>query len=169
LEFCLHRIGSKKPGWKTLFVTASATTNTSPEGIWQVWTQLERWPTWSPLHRSVRWTNGSAFELGAEFDQELQLGFPLGVKTGHVSIDVLDPARRVSWKGVDNGVKSCHVWVFEPHSDETTLVTSAEVFDGTAVALMRPAVARRWRNAYQAAVDNLIRATEATRDESNPK
>jgi hypothetical protein len=49
------------------------------------------------------------------------------------------------------------------------LVTSAEVFEGTAVALIRPVVRRRWRNAYQAAVDNLIRATEATTDESNPQ
>src|SRR5260221_10351604 len=55
ITFCLKRIGKDTAGWDTL-VVAGADTVTPPEDLWAAWSDLERWPLWSPLHRSVTGT-----------------------------------------------------------------------------------------------------------------
>jgi hypothetical protein len=154
--FCLQRVGQDHPGWDTLVVSGAADTPVAAELVWASWTDLERWPAWSPLHRSV--TRAAAAELaaGATFDQRLSLGFPIGTTSQHVTIDMLEPARRASWSGDSNGIKSCHLWSFTPAPDGGTHVSNTEVFVGVTVGLLRPLVARRWNRQFQAAVDGLI-------------
>jgi hypothetical protein len=56
ITFCLKRIGKDTAGWDTLVVAGAADTITPPEDLWAAWSDLERWPLWSPLHRSVTGT-----------------------------------------------------------------------------------------------------------------
>src|SRR5260221_2531196 len=56
ITFCLKRIGKDTAGWDTLVVAGAADTVTPPEDLWAAWSDLERWPLWSPLHRSVTGT-----------------------------------------------------------------------------------------------------------------
>ena len=56
ITFCLKRIGKDTAGWDTLVVAGAADTVTRPEDLWAAWSDLERWPLWSPLHRSVTGT-----------------------------------------------------------------------------------------------------------------
>lgn len=155
--YCLERVGRRRPGWDTLVVTGAAGTTLSPGALWTVWSDLERWPSWSPLHQSVTRTSPGTLATGTAFDQRLRLGFPVGTTTEHVTIADLEPARRAAWAGNANGVRSCHLWSFAPLPGGGTHVSNTEAFAGLPAALLRPLAARRWNRAFQAAVDGLIR------------
>ena len=96
ITFCLKRIGKDTAGGDTLVVTGAADTATPPENLWAAWTDLERWPSWSPLHRSVTGTPETGLAAGASFDQQISLGFPIGTTTEHATFDLLEPGRRGS-------------------------------------------------------------------------
>ena len=155
--FCLKRIGKTAPGWDTLVVSGTASTTETATDLWKGWADLERWPLWSPLHRSVTWTSSARLTEGATFDQEISLGFPVGTTTEHVTLAVLEPGQRAAWAGANNGIRSCHLWSFTPLPDGGTQVSNVEAFTGLPVALVRPLVARRWNRDFQGAVDGLIR------------
>jgi len=96
ITFCLKRIGKDTAGWDTLVVTGAADTVTPPEDLWSAWSDLERWPRWSPLHRSVTGTPEAGLAAGASFDQKISLGFPIGITTEHATFDLLEPGRRAA-------------------------------------------------------------------------
>ncbi|HEY4850983.1 MAG TPA: SRPBCC family protein [Streptosporangiaceae bacterium] len=165
--FCLQRTGKQSTSWDTLLITGTADTMIPAEDLWTAWTDLPRWPDWSPLHRAVAWTSTSGMAAGAVFGQRISLGFPLGTTTQHVTIDLLEPARRVAWAGEGNGVSSCHLWSFTPLTGGGTHVSNVEAFTGLPVALLRPLVTRRWNRLFQAAVDGLIRHVSAAAEDAS--
>jgi hypothetical protein len=156
ITFCLKRIGKDTAGWDTLVVTGAADTATPPENLWAAWSDLEHWPSWSPLHPSVTGTPETGLSAGASFDQQISLGFPIGTTTEHATFDLLEPGRRAAWAGDANGVRNCHLWSFTSLPDGGTRVRNTEVFSGFPVAVLRPIVTRRWNRLFQAAVDGLI-------------
>jgi hypothetical protein len=155
--FCLARVGKTEAGWDTLVVSGAAETALPAQVLWEVWADLERWPLWSPLHRSVTRTGVGGLAAGMTFDQQISLGFPAGTTTEHVTIAELEPARRAAWAGAGNGIRSCHLWSFTSLPAGGTRVGNTEAFAGLPVAMLRPLVARRWNRAFQGAVDGLIR------------
>lgn len=163
IAFCLQRVGKDRAGLDTLVIAGEADTEVSGADLWATWTDLPRWPEWSPLHRSVTTTGTEGLAAGATFDQQISLGFPIGTTTQHVTIDLLEPARRASWSGDSNGVRSCHLWSFSPLPDGGTHVSNVEVFAGLTVAMLRPLVARRWNRLFQTAVDGLIHSAAGER------
>jgi hypothetical protein len=48
-----------------------------------MWTDLERWPVWSPLYRSVTGASTAELPAGSAFDQQLSLGFLIGATSVH--------------------------------------------------------------------------------------
>ena len=155
--FCLARVGKAGAGWDTLVVSGAADTALPAQDLWPVWADLEHWPLWSPLHRSVTRTAAGGLAPGMTFDQEMSLGFPVGTTTEHVTLAELEPARRAAWAGAGNGIRSCHLWSFTPLPAGGTRVSNTEAFTGLPVAMLRPLVAHRWNRAFQDAVDGLIR------------
>jgi len=166
IAFCLKRVGQDRASWDTLVVSGAADTPVAADVVWAVWTDLERWPVWSPLHRSVTRASTAELTAGATFEQQLSLGFPVGTTSQHVTIDLLEPARRASWSGDGNGLKSCHLWSFTPSPDGGTHVSNVEVFSGFTAAMLRPLAARRWNRQFQAAVDGLIRSAAGERTDA---
>jgi hypothetical protein len=166
IAFCLNRVGQDRAGWDTLVVSGAADTAVAAEVVWAVWTDLERWPVWSPLHRSVTRTSTAELAAGATFDQQLSLGFPIGTTSQHVTIDLLEPAQRASWSGASNGLKSCHLWSFTRSPDGGTHVSNVEVFAGATAAMLRPLAARRWNRQFQDAVNGLIRSAAGERTDA---
>jgi uncharacterized membrane protein len=157
VAFCLEQIGVAKPSWKTLVTAAGAIADQPTDRLWATWSDLPRWPEWStPLHSAARWTNGDSFLPGAQFEQVLHLGFPLGRTTAPETVRMAEPERFASWSKEANGVRSCHRWQFEPLPDGRTRVSNIEVFHGTPIGLIKPLVGARWRRLFQASVDNLI-------------
>jgi uncharacterized membrane protein len=158
VAFCLAQIGVGQPTWKTLVTTAAATTDQPAARLWALWSQLPRWPEWStPLHSAARWISGESFTPGAQFNQVIHLGFPLGRTSSHETVRTVEPQRRVAWSKEENGVRSCHLWQFEPLPDGGTRISNTEVFHGIPIALVKPLVATRWNRLFQTSVDNLIK------------
>ncbi|GAB3832067.1 hypothetical protein GCM10027610_023620 [Dactylosporangium cerinum] len=162
VAYCLAKVGQSRVDWKTLVVAGSGVSNVSPAQLWAVWSDLERWPAWSQVHRSVRVAGVNALSIGGTFEQELELGFPVGVQRDRATFDELVPCVRASWSGDKNGVRSCHVWRFEPISGGGTYIHNVEVFAGTTIGLVKPLVAKRWNRLFQQAVDGLIAVTMAS-------
>ena len=156
VAYCLERIGRERRTWDTLVVRGAADTGLSAEQLWTVWADLAHWPDWSPLHQSVTVTSPAPLAAGSTFDQRISLGFPAGTTTEHVTISLLEPARRAAWAGSGNGVRSCHLWSFTPLPGSGTRVINTESFAGLPAALLRPLAGRRWNRDFQAAVDGLI-------------
>jgi hypothetical protein len=157
VAFCLEQMGVAEPTWKTLVIAAEASTDRPVDQLWATWSDLPHWPRWStPLHVSARWASGESFAPGAQFEQVIRLGFPLGRTTSRETVRVVAPGRLVSWAKEENGVRSCHVWQFAPLPDGRTRVSNVEVFHGTPIGLIKPLVGARWRRLFQAGVDNLI-------------
>jgi len=161
VDYCLGRIGIASAGWQTLIVQGSSVTTASPERVWAMWSDLSTWPQWSPLHLQATWAGEPGFTAGAQFDQTIKLGFPVGTKTQRVLVDVLEPGVRASWSGDENGIRNCHVWTFTPADDGGTRISDVEIFTGTLMGLVRPLVGRRWNSLFQGAADRLARMAEA--------
>jgi hypothetical protein len=162
IAFCLREVGASKPGLKTLVIAASGTAAAAPpERVWAVLEDVASWPRWSPIHAATEWKAGDGLTVGARFDQVIELGFPVGRQTGHVTVAFAEPARRVGWTEDASGMRSCHLWRLEPAAGGGTEVADVEVFSGVPVALVKPFVARRWRRLFRGAVDGLIATAEA--------
>ncbi|HTJ38458.1 MAG TPA: SRPBCC family protein [Dactylosporangium sp.] len=158
VAYCLRKIGRPRVDWKTLVVSGRGETRLAPERLWAVWRDLPHWPSWSPIHRSVAPVGGGELTVGGSFDQELDLGFPVGVQRERATFDELEPAVRASWSGDKNGVRSCHVWRFEAAPGGGTRVYNVELFYSTSIGLARPVLGPRWNRMFQGAVDGLIAA-----------
>jgi hypothetical protein len=157
----LQQIGVEKPSWKTVLAAVSQETTIPPESLWETWSELENWLSWSkPLHMTTRWIGQPGWEVGAQFEQVLNLGFPLGKLTSAETVGAVVPGQRVVWWKQENGVKSCHIWEFEPLDDHRTRITNVEVFDGMVMGLVKPFVARKWQQLFEQAVAGLIQRTQ---------
>jgi uncharacterized membrane protein len=157
----LGRIGKTKTTPATLIIVASTITRHSPDEVWKVWAELEKWPAWSqPLHASTRWIEKRDWEVGAKFQQVLNWGFPFGKSTSTDTVMEVNPGQSVSWWKNVKGVESCHIWFFEPLPDGGTRIVKTEVFIGLSIFLGRLFVKRRWKAMFQSAVDGLARAVD---------
>jgi hypothetical protein len=168
IGFCVDRVGRRREGPSTLLLVGSGCTATSRERLWAALGDVESWPQWSPLHAATRWTDGASLTVGARFDQQLDLGFPLGSSTESVVLAIADRPARAGWVGENRGVRSCHLWALAPAADGRTQVCNVEAFAGAPILLIKPFVAARWRRQFQAAVDGLIAVAEGTQRREMP-
>jgi len=167
ITFCLNQVRAKREGASSLLVVGSGIADVSAARLWAVLENVEAWPRWSPLHTSARWTDGASLTVGARFDQQLELGFPLGRSIQSVQLAFADRETRVGWVGDKGGVRSCHLWTLLRADNGRTHVCNVEAFAGVPIMLVKPLVASRWRRQFQAAVDGLIAAAR-TRPETIP-
>lgn len=163
IDLAFQNIGIQEPTWQTVVVAASSETDLPGEAVRETWSKLENWPTWSnPLHVSARWLGEAGWEQGAEFEQVLTLGPPLGAITAQEKVSAIVPGERAMWCKDENGVKSCHIWQFESLSDGRTRVTKVEVLHGSAMGLVKPLVADNWQQMFEASVEGLIQQAGET-------
>lgn len=91
MSYCVERIGKRRIGWDTLMVSGASDTTIPTETLWAAWSDLDHWPAWSPLHKSVTRDGTGALAVGASFNQQIGLGFPIGTTTEVVTISLLEP------------------------------------------------------------------------------
>ena len=161
VRIALEQIGLSTPGGSTLILSAEKEAAIPSPVLWATWSRLEDWPSWSrPLHVSAHWLNEPEWKTGAKFEQKLNLGFPVGEVVSLEEVGPITKGRRAMWSKNENGIKSCHIWSFERLPEGKTRVSNIEVFQGFKVALIRPFVARRWQQMFQASVDGLVQRTQ---------
>ncbi|MHB8798425.1 MAG: SRPBCC family protein [Thermoanaerobaculia bacterium] len=153
--------GVPMASWKTLAVVSSGSVGAPVEKVWELFSRIEEWPRWSPLHEGARWQGEPGFRVAGGFEQVLALGFPLGTIRSEEFVTRLTPGREVMWCKSEGGVTSCHVWRFTPVTPGRTFVVNAEVFHGSPVGLLAPLVQSRWSRLFQQSVSGLARHVEA--------
>lgn len=157
IEMAYAKAGIDRPNWQTLIIAATRDIDLPPEKIWDVWKNLEEWPTWSnTLHESANWKGEAGWKAGAEFDQLLHLGFPIGTQVSEEKVIEVVHGQRVIWAKDKDGIKACHIWSFEILPNGQTRVTNCEVFHGLPIALISPMAAKNWYKKFNTGMDNLI-------------
>jgi len=112
-----------------------------PESVWELLTDLERWPTWKSDVRSV--ALHGALRPGTIFV------WKAGPGTITSTLQEVDRPRAIGWTGSTFGVKAIDAFRLEASGDGT-LVSEAESWEGF-VARLFP---RRLRKTLQSSLDD---------------
>ena len=161
IQYALQKIGLEKPTWQTVMVSASQEVTVPAQVLWNVWMKLIEWPQWSiPLHAATRWIDEPSWQVGATFEQILNLGFPLGKTVSSETVGAITAGEFVSWWKDEKGIKSCHVWEFMALSPDRTRVTDTEVFHGVPMSLLKPLLVKPWQRMFEASVAGLIQQAQ---------
>lgn len=92
--------------------------NATPAQVWEVLSNVEAWPTWTPTMTSVKGVDGSVLEWGAKFEVQ-QPGL---MKAAYVVTD-FQPGRSFTWYNSVAGTRLLAGHVLEEASDGKTTVT----------------------------------------------
>jgi hypothetical protein len=111
----------------------------TPDVVWQVLTEIDRWPSWNPQVRSA--------SLEGSLDEGSEFRWKAGPGTIRSTITHVEQPRKVAWTGRTLSIKAIHVYVLEPR-DGTTLVRTEESYDGI--------VARVFRRPLQKTLDRAL-------------
>ena len=108
----------------------------------------------SPLVNATQWTSGDPWRPGSEFVAELNLG--LRSETAKNRVMSVDPGRSAEWGQSRGGLRTAHLWRFEPRRSGGVHITSVAVFHGSSIGVQNPFVAKRLRRLFQAQVEGLV-------------
>jgi len=154
----LQQMGIKRPNWQTLIASASKEVKLPRQVLWETWTKLEDWSHWSnPLHVATRWVGEPGWKVGAQFEQDLNLGFPLNTKTSVETVGEIVPGESVNWWKEEDGIKYHYFWLFEDLPTGETQVTITAIFHGKAIGYCKPLVDYIWQKMFEASLEGLIR------------
>jgi hypothetical protein len=128
----------------------------SSDALWETWSHLEDWKSWSASHTRAGWVDEPGWQVGARFTQTLWLGFPLGFRSSVETISEVNPGRKVRWSKRQGGVKSCHIWSFTLLPNRNVRIATTGVFHGTAIGLLKPIVFWQWQRQFEKSLDNLV-------------
>lgn len=160
----LQPIGVTAPSWQTMVLLAARDTDLPPARLWAAWEKLEAWPSWSGgLVVETRWIDTPGWRSGARFEQVRDLGWALGRLRTVETIGVADTGRFVSWWKDLGGIKSNHVWSFEPLPGGGSRVVDLEILHGPVIGAARPLAEQAWQRRLDADVDGLILAARRNR------
>jgi uncharacterized protein YndB with AHSA1/START domain len=119
-----------------------------PETVWDVLTDLERWPSWNPDVKSMSFSG--AIAEGSEFR------WKAGPGTIVSTIRRVDRPRLIGWTGRTLGIDALHVYRLEPR-DGKTFVSTEESYDGLTARVFRGPL----RKTLKSALDSGLRQLKA--------
>ena len=122
----------------------------SPETVWDIVSDIERWPEWNPD------------VTDAELHGSLAAGGTFTWKAGpgkiRSSLSEVDAPRRIAWTGKTLGISAVHTWVIEPTENGVELTTEeswsglpVRLFPGSSQRTLDKAVSTGLHAAKQAA------------------
>ncbi len=79
-------------------VEASLDLAVTPPVLWATFTDLDIWPRWSPGVRSACCISGTEWTLGASFQLDVDLPFPVRQWQGSVTLTQVQPTVAVAWE-----------------------------------------------------------------------
>ena len=112
--------------------------------VWRVLTEIANWPSWNPDVKSAT--------LEGPLAPGTQFRWKAGPGTITSTLQGVEPAHRIEWTGTTFGIKAIHVYELEQR-DGTTMVRSAESWDGLLVRLLRGSMTK----SVQKALDSGLR------------
>ncbi len=127
----------------------------TPERVWSVMTDVERWPEWTKSMRDVERLDEGPFAVGSEARVQQPMMPALTWK-----VTELEPARGFTWESRSPGMRSVAMHRIEPRAGGCT-VTLAVQASGPMARLLWPFTAGMTRRYVAMEADGLQR--EATR------
>ena len=129
----------------------------SPELVWKVLTDVERWPAWNPDIKAAK--------LEGDVAEGSRFRWKAGPSTISSTFERVDQPRVVGWTGKTFGAQAVHVWRLEP-TPTGTRVKVEESMSGFAVRLMRGSMQRT----LEKSLDTWLRglATTVESEAGNP-
>jgi uncharacterized protein YndB with AHSA1/START domain len=122
-----------------------------PEVVWDVLTDLERWPEWNPAVKSMSFDGPLA--PGSEFR------WKAGPGTIVSTLQHVEAPRRVSWLGRTMSIKAVHEWRLEQR-DGGTYVETEETYTGLLARLLRGQLQQTLDKALVEGLEDLKREAE---------
>jgi hypothetical protein len=167
-ENALKQMGITRPNWKTLIVSASQEVKIGRQVLWETWTKLEDWSNWSnPMHIATRWVGKPEWKVGAQFEVDLNLGFPLNTETSVETVGSIIPGKSINWWKEEEGIKYHYFWLFEDLPTGKTRVTVTAIFHGKAIGFCKPLVAYTWQKMFEATLNGLIKQARTPQLQNN--
>jgi hypothetical protein len=123
----------------------------SPEALWDVLADFEKWPTWNPDVDSV--TLNGPVAKGTIF--RWKAGPTRLVST----LQRVDRPRALGWTGRTMGVRAIHLWRFEPRPGGA-VASMEESFDGAVAKLLRRRLQKQLDETTAKGLQALKRAAE---------
>ena len=118
---------------KSVVVQTSLTIDASPDRVWAVFADLERWGEWNPVCSNATAVSGQLWKPGAVFRFTIKPWWR--AITFQATVIESSPPSRVLWLGKGGGIYGQQTFTFEP-DDGGARVTSYEVFSGPMLGLM---------------------------------
>jgi carbon monoxide dehydrogenase subunit G len=84
--------------------------NATPERVWAVMTDIERWPEWTTSVRSARRIDDGPLAVGSRADMDLE-----GAPPSTWTVTTLEAGRSFAWTTSARGVPSVATHTVEPH------------------------------------------------------
>src|SRR5262245_35605504 len=103
----------------------------SPELVWSVLTDFERWPSWNPDVRSM--------SMEGPVAQGSMFRWKAGPGTITSTIERVEPPRMIAWRGRTLGIRAIHFCWLDPRAG-TTFVRTEESYEGFVVRLFRRSI-----------------------------
>ena len=104
----------------TVYARHELAVEAPPEVLWDLHTDVERWPLWHP--HVVEAALSEPFAVGAAFTWRSALHYPRNeTMTNH--IEVVEKPRLVTWSGRARGARAFQSWRFEPTPNGTLIIT----------------------------------------------
>jgi hypothetical protein len=110
-------------GKHAAYATHSLKINASAHKIWNILTDVKKWPDWVPGVSSA--SNEKPIRAGSDFEWRSN-GFSIKSTVGD---DIVGPYR-ITWDGETFGTKAHHEWMIISDTGGTSTVTTSESFDG---------------------------------------
>ncbi len=106
----------------------------TPEQVWRVFEQIERWPRWDPSAiRHVRWVSGQPWTKGARFEIAVAKPMPFTLTPELVQVD---PPVFVHVRGKGSGVTGEQFFIFKwDQQSQRTEMRTLQEFSGVPVQM----------------------------------
>ncbi len=101
----------------------------SPEKVWSVLTDINRWPEWNKKITKARFEG--PVSVGARFR------WTVNGAVIRSELHSAEPFRLLGWRGTTFGATAIHNWTLARQSDGSTLVSVEESMEGWLVALFK--------------------------------
>jgi hypothetical protein len=170
----LTRLGFYQKTASCLIIYATGETSASPETVFQVWSELEKWPQWQkPFITSAKWVekDHQGWEIGNKIELTYNYGGSLGKIVSKETIREVDKNLSVVWFKIDKGSKifnsyplqtrTCYIWFFEPLLNGGTNIIQCQVLAGPRPFMAKiTGAGKKLSKVFKETVDNLIKAVE---------
>jgi hypothetical protein len=127
----------------------------SPNVVWTCFTELTKWPLWFPAMTDAHWLSDGRWRVGSYFQRTIEYGFPLGKVVEGATIEELNVAPFVVWRGKLARMDALQGFKFEATQAGTLVVSRQEFYGSTAMLAKGLFIMRRIRKIYQTALGGL--------------